>query len=211
MAEALNALKEEIRFVKSLALQGRGGAVLGGWVLIAAGTIYGTATLFGWAVAARLLPFEPQWQGYGWLVATVLFIFALFVLNARTLSQVASGKVVVGPVSRLVSVAWKSVGFGIFTLILSISIAAWRVMDTKVLLIITPVVFSLYGMAWMVSQAVSGIRWMQWASYGCFLTALVVCFTADTIWSYPLVALGLFLFAVLPGIALVRRRDTGET
>ena len=138
------------------------------------------------------------------LIAMALLFVVSWVLNTRIGARIASGRLTVGPVSRVVAAAWTAVSLGIFTLFLATAITVWQLANPKGIWVINSIVFTVYGMAWFVSAVASGVRWMRWTAYGCFLTAIVVAFVAGSSLSYPIGAAGLFLFAVLPGIALVR-------
>ncbi len=199
MAGQLDAIKDDISFLKSLAHEGRG-AAMGGSVLVLAGTLYGLAAFFDWMVAVRLVPLGWTWMSYSELIATALFIPALIVINRRLERRRQAG-----PLHRLIAAAWQGVGYAIFALAAVYEVVVWRTGDYKVFYTFGALVLVLYGVGWLVSAVATATRWMRLVALGCLAAALALAFTAGTHWANPIAVIALFLFAVVPGIVLMRR------
>ena len=71
MTDQLQALRDDIDFLKALAVEGRSPVLLGGSTLIAAGAIYGAASLAHGAIVAGWIPVTTPWVFPGlWTAAT---------------------------------------------------------------------------------------------------------------------------------------------
>jgi hypothetical protein len=171
---------------------------------LSAGLLFGIATALGWAGTSRLLPLDQQWQVYFQLIALALSIPMLYAVNMHLIRQIRSGKLKYGSVSRHVAVAWTAVGIGIYVLTFSLALAAWRLHAPRIVFMITPAVFALYGMGWLVSGFASQVRWMRWISASSFVASIGVSAAIGTSATYPICLGGLFLSAVLPGYLLIR-------
>ena len=56
--DQLQSIKDDIAYMKALAQEGRQAPLLGGSILIAAGVIFGLASLGQWALLRGLLPLD---------------------------------------------------------------------------------------------------------------------------------------------------------
>jgi len=199
MTDALKSLQDDISFLKTLAEEDRSPATLGGATLIAAGSIYGLASIAHWAVLTWPAGFSPWIFPEIWGGATALFLLTLAILRGRLRRNRATS-----PVNRASALAWSGVGWTIFTLAACMGIVSWRTGNTTAMLMFPSIILALYGMAWMVAAAASPLRWIRLAAVGCFLGAILTAVFCLTPAVFLIFTLALVLLAVAPGLALIR-------
>lgn len=122
MNDPLEALQSDISFLKALALEGRAAPPLGGSILVAAGCVYGVASLLHWAIQTGKLPVSPWAYAVVWSAATVIFMAVMLVIfrRLRPMKAQSAG-------NRAIGLAWQGVGWTIFTLVASAFLVAWRI------------------------------------------------------------------------------------
>jgi hypothetical protein len=201
MTDQLQSLQEDISFLKALAVEGRSPVLLGGSSLVAAGAIYGAASLGHWSIAAGLVPVSTPWVfPILWAGATAAFLAVLSVLKR----QMRDAKATSAP-NKASAMAWQGVGWAIFTLSLCMAIVAWRARSDTPLQLFPSIILALYGLAWSVAAAASRIRWTSLAAVGSFVAAVLVALVSDKPVVFLLFAGALVALAIVPGLALVRR------
>lgn len=205
MTQSLQALEEDISFLKALALEGRGPALLGGSTLVAAGAFFGAASLAHGALAIGLLPTPTPWVfPILWSGTTAAFLVVLAVLKRRFRSDRA-----VGAGARASALAWQGVGFAIFTLAACMALVAWRAHSAVPLLMFPSMILALYGMAWTVAGAVSSVKWTGLAAGGAFGAAILAAALCNDASVFLVFAGALVLLAIVPGLALIRGARAG--
>ena len=205
MTDQLQTLADDISFLKALALEERSPALLGGSTLVAAGSVYGLASLAHWGVVTGLIPAATPWVFPAlWGAATVVFLALLAVIRRRL-----RGARPVGAASRASGVAWQGVGWTIFTLSACIGVVAWRVHSDAPTLLFPPITLALYGLAWMVAAAVSRVGWMGLAAAGSYAAALLTALICASPAVFLVYAGALALLAIVPGLAMIRRARAG--
>jgi hypothetical protein len=199
MTDALKTLQDDISFLKTLAEDDRSPALLGGAILVAAGSIYGVASVAHWAVLTWPAGVSPWIFPEIWLGATALFLVTIFVLCSRLRGNRATSRV-----NRSSALAWTGLGCTIFTLWACMAIVAWRANSATPMLLFPSIVLALYGMAWMVAAAATPLRWIPLAAAGSFIGAIVTALVCLTPTVFLVYTLALALVAVAPGVALIR-------
>ena len=102
MNDRLAALEEDIGFLKALATEGRPATLIGGSILVAAGLIFGLASLGQWAALEGFLPRLSGWIFSGvWGVSLIAFMIAFSLIMRRLGPRKREGGG-----SRAVNVAW---------------------------------------------------------------------------------------------------------
>lgn len=202
----IRSMKDEIAYIKALAEEGRRTPVLGGGILIAAGLIFGLASVIHWLVAIGALSVSPVAYGLIWLGAMATFFACLVVLIGRNKGRPGAASLV----NQAVGAAWMGVGLLIFVMSLSIAVIAWRVQSEILTLIFPSMIFAAYGSGWAVSATMSKARWQWWLAIGAWTAAPAIAALVGTSWIWLAYAAGLILLALVPGVVLVRQ-EPAET
>lgn len=199
--DQMQAIRDDLAYMRALADEGRRTPLLGGSILIAAGLIYAPAALAHWAVLAGVLDVERTVLNVIWGVAVAGFLIALFVLKARL-----GGKPGAWSMANKVSgAAWGGLGGASFAIGLSLFAAVYRTGDWIFMSLFPPVILALYGTAWIVGAALSDRAWMKWVAVASFAAAAVSGLLIGTTEQYLFYAAAMFLLSTPPGLAMVRQ------
>ena len=106
------SLHDDIAYMRAMAQEGRNAPLLSGPIMVAAGIIFGTASLAQWAIQTGLVDVSPWAQLWVWVASGVVFGVALTLLIRRQNSK--PGARSAG--NKAVGAAWSGVGFGIFAM-----------------------------------------------------------------------------------------------
>lgn len=198
--EDVRSMKDEIAYIKALAEEGRRTPLIGGRILIAAGAIFGGASILHWMIETELLSLPDVAYAVLWLGAMATFFAILF--TSGHLTRRPGGQ---SMVNQAVGAAWMGVGLLIFVMSLAIGVVSWR-MQTEVLTYLFPsMIFAAYGSGWAVSATMTKARWQWNLAIGAWASAPALAFLVNTDWIWLGYAAGLFAFALIPGILLVRQ------
>jgi hypothetical protein len=201
MNDKLQTLQDDIAFLKTLAEEGRAPPTLGGSIMVAAGLVFGAASVAQWAILTGLVKVTPWALPVVWLVAVALFMAIMSGLRSGMGGTKTAG-------GRASGVAWTGVGWTIFTLSASVALVCWRAHSGVPTLLFPSIVLSLYGLGWLVAATVSKKRWILVVAIGSYLAAMILAAVSIT----PAVMLyftgALMLLAVVPGVALMRTAPT---
>ena len=201
MTDQLKIIQGDIAFLKSLAEEGGAPAALGGSIMVAAGVIFGAASVGHWLVQTGRIAASP-WAFAGiWIGAMVLFMITVTGLKRRAGGFKGGG-------ARASGMAWAGVGWTIFALWGSVAIVCWRAHSLVPTLLFPSIILALYGLGWMVGAAVSGKRWIWLTSIVSYLMALIVAWFSMASGVMLIFAAALLLLAVAPGLALMRSAAT---
>ena len=193
----------DIAWMRRLAEEGSESPVKGGSILMAAGLIYGAASLFEWAQVTGLAGPIAGVRGVSWLVGTAVFLVTLTFVNMR----LRSGTGVMTSANRAFAAVWTAVGIGIFALFLALIINDVRMGPDQgftAMWLVPSIIFAFYGLGWAVTAAMlrSRILWLLAA------TALAACpalaLLTGSASQYLAYAAALFLLMGLPGFLLMR-------
>jgi hypothetical protein len=196
------SLRDDIAFMRALAVEGQNNQSRGE-IGLAAGLIWGSASLYDWAVWSKLISPIGDFSSFGWIwpAAAVVFLAVGFPLGMFRRSG-----------NRALGAAWGSVGAACWTITAVIGLAAWRMNQGWIIFtLLPPIVMALYGGAWLLSATVMRKWWMCGVGVGCLLSGLVLAYFIAKPLEYLLFALALYLFAGVPGLlCLLRQRRAAE-
>ena len=200
MTDNLQTLREDIGFLRELAEVGRSPNLAGGSMLVAAGAIFGLASLVHGAVAIGWARGVSPWVFPAiWVAAMAIYICTLAALKGGYTD--ASGE----QSSRAMKLAWQAMGWTIFAVFVCSQIIAWRTQSTLPLAMLPSVILSLYGLAWMVVAGVSHKAWIRRTAIGAFVAALAAAFLCQSPWVFLLFAAAMVWLAVIPGLIMMRQ------
>lgn len=195
-AASSRSLTEDIAFIRSMVEEGRQSSYKGG-IGLAAGLIWGTASLYTWAVWVKILDTPGGMAGVNWIWIAALILFALVGIPLGMYRRRGN---------RAVGAAWGAVGIGCFTISAVIALAGWRMHVWITVFLLPPMIMALYGGAWLVCSAALRSWWMTWTAAACLLASLLLAYTAGQPLEYLVFALSLYAFAGLPGLTSVLRK-----
>lgn len=202
--DQIQTLKDDIAYMKTLADEGATGPLIGGSTLVAAGLIFGIASLGEWAGATGLIVLDGIQHLYLWGAAGLVFAVTLTVLIHRQKGRPG----VMSPANRAFGTAWMGVGLAIFSMAVALSLLGYKTQSNLPGLVFPSLIFALYGAGWAVSAAMSGQKWLWWPAYGSWLLAPVLAWFVDDSSLYLVYAIGLVFLALVPGLMLMRREPS---
>jgi len=199
--DQLQAIHDDLAFMRGLAEEGRRAPLLGGSVLVGAGTSFGLASLLHWILMRGDLGDAP-WLGPAiWLTAMAAFLAVLFWskrrLRDRTGAQAAA--------NRATTAAWSGAASAIFALFAAFMLASMLTGEWIIMSLLGPVYLALYGAAWSVAAAMSDRGWIKGVAVASLLSSVGVAALAGRADQYLAYALALVVVALLPGLALMRQ------
>jgi hypothetical protein len=196
MSDTAHTLRDDIAFVRAMAEDGR--QPYRGEIALAAGVIWGSASLYSWSVASQIWhpPGGMSSIGWGWMAAMAAFAIA----------GVPLGMYQPRPnTNRIAAAAWSGVGLACLTISIGGAIAAWRTHQYVIGGMIPPMIMGLYGSGWLVGAAIFRAPWQRWIGVLSLLSSLALAFTAARAEEFLLFALSLYLLCGLPGLLGVLR------
>ncbi len=207
MSHDVQAIREDLAFMRALANEGRRAPLLIGRGLVAAGVLFGAASVFCWSVDARVLAIPEWWEGVVWPVAVAVFVPS--VRWWRT--ACAAGKPGASAVTnQAVLAVMQGLGFALLALMFASWALAWTLHTSAVFALLPSVVVAIYGAAWSVAARMSDVTWLKVVPPGCFVTAVVLGFTTPHTWGYLVFAAALLAVTTLPGALLMRLEPSLE-
>jgi hypothetical protein len=202
--DQIRSLKDDINYMKILADEGAGAPLVGGSVLVAAGLIFGAASIGEWANAAGLIALQDIQHAYLWGGAGILFAITLTVLIRRQRGRPG----IMAPANRAFSNAWMGVGLTIFSMAIALSVLSLQLQSDVPTTVFPSLIFAIYGAGWAVSAAMSGQKWLWWPAIGSWILAPILAWFVGQPTMYLFYAIGLFAFALVPGVVLMRREPS---
>ncbi|WP_269515394.1 hypothetical protein [Brevundimonas subvibrioides] len=193
----------DIAWMRQLAEEGGRGPMKGAAILMAAGLIYGTASLLHWSVASGLLSVAPTIFNVLWLGATALFLIVVTVVSLR-LRGIGGVRTTA---SRGANAVWSAVGWGIFALFTSLAVIGSRMENGGIdmlLSIIPSAIMAFYGLGWAVTATLQKSRPLMVLTIACFVAAPVLALMAGMSAQYLAYSACLFGLMALPGFILMR-------
>lgn len=203
MIEKVEDTAADIAWMRRLAEEGAAAPMQGASILMAAGLIYGAASLFYWAEITGLVRIGGSVTGLGWLVSTVLFLVVLFIIISRLKRE---GGVMTAS-NRATSTVWSALGWGIFALFASMAVLGWRSGSEGALVAMSlssSIIMVFYGVGWAVSAAMHRSRILWGLAIGSFVAAPLLAALSGQAEQYLAYAAALFLLMALPGWRLMR-------
>lgn len=200
----LQSVKDDIAFMRALASEGRSAPLLGGAVMIAAGLIFGTASLAHYAVAVAGAHLTPWIYPILWFSAAGVFVVALWLLKARYRGRPGS----LSPGNRAMRGVWRGLGFAAFTLFVVMAIAGIKLDNPVIFGLFPSIILVLYGTAWTLGAQMSEQRWMAYIAALAFVLAALMALMIGDPTIYLAYAAALMFTAVLPGVLLMRQEPS---
>jgi hypothetical protein len=199
--DQMQSVRDDIAYMRGLAHEGRKTPLLGGSILIAAGLIFGTASVGHWAIISGVVGLSVSALTPMWLVATLGFFVALTVLRVRIGRKPGA----FSPVNKATGAAWMGVGIGIFVMAIAMAVVAAKVQSVIPILLFPSLIFALYGAGWAVSAAMSDKKWLWWLAIGAWIAAPAIALLTGEPEQYLAYAAGLLLLTTVPGLIMVRQ------
>lgn len=193
----------DIAWMRQLAEEGAKGPMKGAVILMAAGLIYGTASLVHWAVASGLVDLAPAIFSILWLGATALFLIVVSIVSLRM--RRTGG--VRTTASRGANTVWSAVGWGIFALFSSLALIGSRTGPDGVVMllgIVPSAIMVFYGLGWAVTATLQKSRALTALAAASFVAAPVLALMAGMSIQYLAYGVALFALMALPGFLLMR-------
>lgn len=194
----------DIAWMRRLAEEGSEAPIQGASILMAAGLIFGIASLVFWAEITGLFESPAPVFGISWLVATLVFLLCVAVSVGRKRS---SGRVVTAA-NRAFGTVWAAVGMGIFALFAALMANEYRSASSEgfsSFWLIPSIVMVFYGLGWAVTSAMTRSRPLWFLSVASFVAAPLMALLSGSPDQYLAYAAALFLLMALPGWMLMRR------
>jgi hypothetical protein len=197
MSDTTHTLRDDIAFVRALAEEGRQ-TPYRGEISLAAGLIWGSASLYTWSVASQVWhpPGGMTTIDWAWMAAMAAFSIAgipLGIYKSRP------------DTNRAAAAAWGGVGLACLTVSFGAGIAVWRTHQYAMAAMVPPMIMALYGAGWFVGAVAFRAPWQRGIGALCLLTSLALAFTAGGAQQYLLFSLALYLLVGLPGLIAVLR------
>jgi hypothetical protein len=204
MTGSVDDIREDIAFLKSLALEGGAATPRGGGILALAGIVYAGASVTQWAAERGILPVGAWGLPLIWLGATGVFLVGLFLLLPRQSGAAKTAS------ARAMGEVWRSVGLSIFAIAVAFVIAASVSNHWIIMALMAPVVLALYGGAWSVGARFTKIGWVKLMPWLCFLAAIGTAAMIGRSEQYLVYAGTLVVVAIAPGLALAVSKPVAQ-
>jgi hypothetical protein len=202
--QATPSVREDIAFLRALAVEGASSPLFGGSMLVAIGLIYGAACLASWFAITRV-PSEagalmlPIW-GSAFAVHGATLTFLMLRLKGRGFDRSTANRA-----NRVFHRTWNAVGLAIMSCLASFTLASLLAHVPDVFAGYPVVVITLYGVGWWVTAAASNERWTRTVALLCFAFAIASGALVRNPNLLLLLAVALPLLMTLPGILLIRK------
>ena len=204
MTDEMSAIRDDLAFMRALALEGRRAPLLGGGILALAGGVFAAASLVHWAVLSGLLNGGWLLVNGAWFGAFAVFMLGLFLLKNRVAAQPGAR----APSNKAVGAAWSAIGISIFCIGLVLLVTAARLDEPRLVNLFAPLILSLYGAVWSVAAFLFGRPWMTGMAASAFGWSLGLAFTIGSPEQYLAYAAALVWLALLPGLWLMRQEPS---
>ena len=202
--DQVQSVHDDIAYMKALAQEGRQTPLLGGRILISAGLIFGLASVVAYGIDSGILAVPPVAYAVLWGGALLAF-FAILIWQIRQTDRKPGAQSVA---NRAAGVGWMGVGLAIFVMSLAMSGVSWKMQSDVAFMLFPSLIFALYGSGWAVSATMSDQKWQWRLAIACWIAAPLIALLTGSPLMWLGYAAGLFLFALLPGVLLVRQEPS---
>lgn len=210
MSDESTTIHADLAFLRGLAQDAGPTLRIAGSIMVLAGVVFGLSAIRLWLMGIGWIDWPEAWRSWlGWdaLVVHVALTVVLLTRLGAWRRKPPRG----GAGGTAVSAAISAVGFALTAAVAALAIAAVRLEDARLVLLVFPIViFALAGAAWWVAYAVYRRAWALFAAGGCVVTALTLGWFAGTPTQWLALGLGLLCWLAAPGYALVRQAE-GQT
>lgn len=202
--DKIQALKDDIAFMRALAQEGSSTPLLFGGVLVAAGLIFGAGAVGHWLIGSGMFAISPWAYLINWSIAGALFTVAMMRITHRAKSRPGYS----AGVNKATGVAWSGAGFSIFTMFLGLAAIGFVTGNWSAMSAFPVVIFAIYGACWFVAGVLSNTGWLKLVSFGSYAVAVGLGALTGSSYLMLVYAAGLILLAVVPGLILMRQEPT---
>lgn len=199
--DQVQSVHDDIAYMKALAQEGRQAPLVGGRILVTAGLVFGAAAIIHYGINSGLIDLPSVAYLVLWGAAMLIFFGALIVETRRCEGK--PGARSAG--NRAASAGWMGAGLGIFVMSLAMGVIGWKTQSSAVAAVFPSLIFALYGSGWAVSATMSGQKWQWYLAIGCWIATPLIAFLIGSPAMWLGYAAGLFLFALVPGLILMRQ------
>jgi len=201
MTHDVQAIRDDLAFMRALAQEGRRAPLLIGQNLVIGGIVYAAASLFAWAVAAHMLALPQWWEVAVWFVITPIYMTYCYIRRTQWRNARPGATAIT---NRAVHAAWRGIGYALLTLGFATAITAYQMKTMEPFGLFPSIVMALYGLGWLVAAAMSETRWLSTVSIASFIAALLIAFTSDARASFLAMSIALLGLVALPGWLLTQ-------
>jgi hypothetical protein len=201
MTHDVQAIRDDLAFMRALAQEGRRAPLLIGHNLMVGGVALGTTCLVCWAIAAHVLALPRWWEAGIWAIVTPLYMFYCYVRRTQWRNAQPGATAIT---NRAVQAAWRGVGYSLLILAVATGVAAYQMKTMAPFGLFPSIIMAFYGLGWMVAAAMSETKWLHTVSVASFIMAVLLAFVSDTKAGYVVMAAALYLLMALPGWLLTR-------
>lgn len=201
MTHDVQAIRDDLAFMRALAQEGRRAPLLIGHNLLVGGVALGTTSLVCWAIATHVLALPLWWEGAVWLFVVPGYMVYCYIRRTQWRNAQPGATAIT---NRAVHAAWRGVGYALLTLTFAAGITAYQMKSMAAFALFPSIIMAFYGLGWMVAAAMSETKWLRTVSIASFVAAVVVALAPDARSGYPVMAAALYLLMALPGWLLTR-------
>lgn len=202
--DQIQSVRDDIAFMRALAEEGTRVPLLGGGITLAAGLIFGAASVLHWLIAEGILKVSPWALMIDWIGSGIIFGIVCSLLIRRGNAQPGAS----ASINRATGSVWSAVGFAIFTMFLALMAMAWITRNPAIFNLFPVLILALYGAAWTVAADLSGQLWIRIVALASFAAAVIMALLATSSFLMLAYAAALLLLAALPGYILLRREPS---
>ena len=202
--DQVQSVHDDIAYMKALAQEGRRAPLLGGSILIAAGLIFGLASIVAYGIDSGIINAPSVAYAFLWGGAGLIFFVVLMLQIRRTGGRPGANSVV----NRAGGAGWMGVGLATFFMALAMTVVSWKTGSEVSFMLFPSLIFALYGSGWAVSATMSDQKWQWRLAVACWIAAPLIAFLTGSPLMWLAYAAGLFLFALVPGVLLVRQEPS---
>ncbi|MDB5471363.1 MAG: hypothetical protein JWR84_2923 [Caulobacter sp.] len=202
--DQIQSVRDDIAFMRALAEEGTQVPLLGGGITLAAGLIFGAASVGHWLITEGILKVSEWALMADWVGSGIIFGVICHLLIKRSTSQPGASS----SVNKATGSAWSAVGFTIFTMFLALMAMAFVTKNGAIFNVFPVLILALYGAAWTVAADLSGKVWIRIVALGSFAAAVAMGLLAATSYLMLAYAAALLLLAALPGFILLRQEPS---
>lgn len=190
----------DIAWMRRLAQEGAESPFRGGPILLAAGLIFGCASLMQWLTASGVFPMSPLAAPVLWLGTVAVFLTIVLTRSARSRGRTITAA------DRASRAVWTAVGWGVFAYCAATTAAGIRLESGEIVAAMIPSgVLVLYGMGWAVTASMHRSRFPGALAIASFVGSPVLAALSGEPVQLLAYAIALFGLAALPGWILMRR------
>lgn len=198
---------DDLAYVRTLAEEGRDGPLFGGTFFVIWGVLTAAAWALQWALVQGLVAANPNWEfAVLWSAYFALGVGSTMLVS-RGLQKDAQRSASVA--SRAESAVWKATGQAISVVAAGAIGRMIIARDVTAPDIIVPTAFALYGVALLLTSAMSRETWLRSFGFVSLAFALVCSLILSSTWFYLVASIGALIVLLAPGIHLLGKEPRG--